>query len=174
MIKLDEPKVYALVKEKDSLVNEGRALSKKIDSISIAIKAIDDEERKITDKVLPKDLLIRGEALKAEINKKVEELGKIGDEIAKAKIDAIPKELKDRHYSLRADRERMEKERNKIGLKIQKVKSKLVPMVQKAAKPFLKDEFEDFDTAKIVGKQVHVSTFSHLENWKQSFKKGAR
>lgn len=173
-ITIADKKILSLVKEKNDLVAKGKEFTTKIEGIAAEIASLDKQERAITDKVQPTDLICKGDAIKNKIDEMVEELGKIGDEIAKQKIAAIPEDMVKRHYALRSEKEAMEIERNKVGLKIQKIKSKVIPMIQKACLKDLDDEYTDLETAKIAGDKVVVSTFSHLENWKKSFKRNSK
>lgn len=170
MIKIDNKKIYNLLLEKDKIVKEGRGISAQIETIESKIATLDKKERAITEKVNPKDLIERGDALKDEINNKIKELEKIAKEIEDVKIKAIPEDMVKEHYALRAEKEKKERERNKLALKVQKIKDKVIPLIQKEMKSHLND-YEDIETAKIMGDKVVIETFSHLEEWKKQFDK---
>lgn len=170
MITIKNKKVVTLLKEKEELVLTGRETSKKIEALDLKIFNLDKKERKITDSVLPKELLEKGEALKAKINLEVEELQKIGQEIENAKIEAIPQSMVDEHYAYRDEKEKLEKERNKIALKIQKIKDKVIPLIKKEVAPQI-GEYEDIESSEIINDEVVIKTFDRLEEFKKSFKK---
>lgn len=172
MIILKNKKIIEYLLQKEELVKNGRKISKDIEKIQKEIERLDKEERKITDKVLPKDLIDEGEKLKAEINAKIEVLGEISKKIGDAKLSAIPETMVKKHYKLRDDKEQLERERNKIALKIQKVKDRLIPLVKKEVAPQLQ-EFEDIEKVEIKKGEAVVSVFNHVEEFKKTFKKKA-
>lgn len=172
MIILKNKKILEYLLQKEDLVKTGRKMSKDIEKIEKEIATLDKEERKITDKVLPKDLIDEGEKLKAEINSKIEVLGEISKKISDAKLAAIPEIMVKKHYKLRDDKEQLERERNKIALKIQKVKDRLIPLVKKEVTPQLQ-EFEDIEKVEIKKGEAVVSVFNHVEEFKKTFKKKA-
>lgn len=162
-------KIITLIKDKDELVKSGRAVSNKIEKIEAKIAKCEARERVLTEKVQPKELGEEAEKLKAEINKMIKKFEKIASEITKIKLDSIPADLEKEHKDLMTEREKLERDRNKIALKVQKVKDKVVPLIQKEIKPHLK-EFEDMETADLKGEILDIKIFSHLEEFKKSFK----
>lgn len=169
MITLENKKLADLISNKDLLVNEGRKITRDIESLESKIRSFENKEKLITGRIkVSKDLEERGNALTEEINKKVEELNKIGREVEQQKLDAIPKEIKDAHMDLLKKKEVLERDRNKIALKIQKIKDKVVPMIKKSVKPLLA-EYDDIETAKAKGDNVEIVTFNHLEEFKKKF-----
>lgn len=173
MITLENNRLHALITDKDALVNSGRKISRDIDGIDIKIKRFQEREKRITAKVIPpKALTDRGDEITRQLNELAKELEKISNEVTDAKLAAIPSDVKEQHQKLLADKEKCERERNKIALKIQKIKDKIIPIVQKEVKPFLKDEFDDIETARATpdGK-VTITTFNHLEDYKSKFRK---
>lgn len=171
MIKITNKRIADYLRQKDVLVNEGRAISKELVDIEHKIATLDRKERKITEKVQPQELLEQGEKLKGEINTMVEELQKIGKAIEDAKIAAIPEDMVKNHYALRDLKEKKERERNKIALKIQKIKDKVSPIIRKEVKPLLKEEYDDIESADVDGDEIVIKTFNHLEEWKAFWRK---
>jgi uncharacterized protein YoxC len=169
-LKIDNPKIVEYLKEKDLIVRQGRKISAQIEKVDREISEHDELEKKITSEINPEELIDKGNALQREINAKVKELEALADQVAKAKMDGIPKEVMEKHYALRITKDKLEKERNKLALKVQKIKDRVVPMIKTLVKPMLA-EYEDMETAKVVGKQVHVKVFSHLKEWKKNFSK---
>lgn len=172
MITLDNPRLVKLISEKDALVSEGRKMSRDIESIELKIKRFESKEKLITGKVRPsKEIEERGNKLTEEINAKMKELEKLGKEIEEEKLKAVPEDMKNEHFDLMKQKEKLERERNKIALKVQKVKDKVVPLIQKEAKSFLKDEYDDIETAKIKDGKLVITTFNHIDDFKARFRK---
>lgn len=172
MIELDNAKLAKLITDKDILVTEGRKISREIEDIEFKAKEFENKEKKITAKIIPpKELTDKGDDLVKQITNLNTELTKIADQINKSKLDAIPKEMKEEHLQLLKDKERLERDRNKIALKVQKIKDKCIPLIQKEVKPFLKEEYDDIETAKVKDGKVVISTFNHLVDWKRAFKR---
>lgn len=168
-IKIDDPKIIELIRQKDEEVKKGREVSKEIDVIQKEIDELTEKEMKITAKVEPKELVEKGEKIKEEINVKIKELEEIAQKIREAKLDAIPKDMEKRHLKLNDKREKLEQKRNKIALKVQKIKDRMVPKIQKIVKPQL-EEFEDLMTAELKDEVVEVEVFNHVDEWKSQWK----
>lgn len=162
-------KIVALLKEKDELVKQGRSVSNQIEKLELKIKELEDKEKAITEKVQPTELGEEAEKLKAEINEKIKQFEKIAQDIVTTKLKAIPEVIEKKHKDLLSEKEKLERDRNKLALKVQKVKDKVVPMLQKEIKPHLK-EYEDVESAELKGEVVKVTIFSHLEEFKKSYK----
>lgn len=170
MITIENKKMHDLIVDKDTLVNQGRKISYKMEQVEKEIAKFEVKERAITSKVKVKDLEEKGNALNNECQKKFEELQKVVAEIEKVRLEAIPKDMKDAHLALMKERESLERERNKLFLKVQKIKDKVVPMIQKHVKPLLQ-EFDDIETAKTKDGKVVINTFNHLADFKSKFKR---
>lgn len=155
--------------QKDELVKEGRAVSKKLDAVEQDIAKLSDEERALTGKVEPKELIERGNKLRDEINTLVKELEQVSKDIYEEKMKAIPEDMKTKHFALNDEKEKLERERNKIALKVQKLKDRIIPKLKKLTVGFL-GEFEDLLTAELSGDKAIVKKFSHLEDWKVQWK----
>lgn len=168
MITIKDKKLVDMLKQKEVLVEEGRAISKKMESIERDIEKCETEEKKITAEVEPVELKEEAEAFKKEIDELIKKFEKVANLITKTKLDAIPKDLADRHRALMKEREEKERERNKVALKIQKIKDRIVPKIAVIVKPQLK-EYEDVETATIKNDEIVIKTFSYLEEWKKGF-----
>lgn len=169
-IRIKDAKLVAMLKEKEQMVNEGREVSKRVEEIDTELETLKEKEKEYTGALVPAELIARGNVLKDEINAKVEELQKVANEVNDLKLANIPVEVKDRHAELAKEKEGLEKQLNKIGLKIEKFKSRYIPKIQKIARPQLKDEFDDLETANLDGDEIVVTTFSHLDLWKDRFR----
>lgn len=167
-ITIEDPFVIKLLSEKDTLVKEGREISKKIDEVELKIAECTKEEQDITSKVEPVELIAQGNTLCDAINEKIKELEAISEQIRQEKLKAIPKELQDKHYALNDEKEKLEKERNKIALHVQKIKDRVIPKIQKHCKSAL-GEYEDLAGAEIKDGKIMVEKFSHLQEWKRAY-----
>lgn len=173
-IRIKDKKLVEMVKDKEAMVNEGREISKRMEAIDTELEELKEKEKEYTSALVPEELLAKGNAIKDEINAKVEELQKISEEVTKLKLANIPAEVKEKHVALAKEKDTLEKQLNKIGLKIEKFKSRYIPKIQKLAQPQLTDEFDDLETANLDGDEIVVTTFSHLELWKERFRQNRK
>lgn len=170
-LKFFDKKLHGYLLEKDTLIKQGRRISAEIEKVEAEIADLDGKERKITESVNPKELVAEGNALQKQINDLLAKLETTARAIEDAKLAAIPEDMKKRHYALRDKKEKLERDRNKIALKVQKIKDRAVPIIRRLATPMLEDEYEDINTADVRGQQIVVTTFSHLEDWKEAYRK---
>lgn len=171
MVEIENKKLHDLIVEKDILVEEGRAISRKIETADMKIKRFEEKEKRITAKIVPpKELTDRGDELVKQVTALNTELTNIANAINDSKLAAIPEEMKNDHMKLLKEKEVLERDRNKVALKVQKIKDKVVPMVQKFVKPMLK-EYDDIETAKTKNGKVVITTFNHLEDFKAKFRR---
>jgi len=171
MITIENKRLHDYIVNKDALVEDGRAISRQIETIDIKVKRLEEKEKRITSKITPpKELTDKGDALVKQITDLHTELQKIADGINKSKLEAIPKEMIEEHKQLLKDKEMLERDRNKIALKVQKIKDRVIPIIQKEVKPQLA-EYDDIETAKTKDGKVVISTFNHLADFKAKFRK---
>lgn len=168
-IKLDNKKIVAFLNEKDEILKELHSVIKEIDVVNKKQLKNIEKQKKITEKTEPKELIEQGRVIQEAINEQFKKLDEIGDEIHKLKLAAIPEKTKEEYFELKAKHEELETLRNKLGLKIQKIKDRVIPMIQKETKKHL-EEFEDIENPKVVGEEVVIGVYSHLEDWKKKFK----
>lgn len=170
MITLDNKKIHDLLVMKDEIVDEGRAVSQKIEDIEKKCKVFEDKEKKLTAKIIPpKEITDRGDVIVKQIEKLDKELSVIIKEINDAKLEAVPEKMREEHLQLLKDKEVLERDRNKLALKVQKIKDKMIPLIQKEVKPLLK-EYEDIETAQAKDGKVLIETFDRLAEFKAKFK----
>lgn len=170
MITLENKKLHDLIVTKDSIVEDAREISRKIEMIEIKVKRFEEKEKKITSKVTPpKELTDRGDEVAAQIARLSDELDMIAKQINDSKLEAVPKEMKDEHLQLLKDKEGLERDRNKIALKVQKYKDKMIPILKKEIKPLLKP-YEDTETVKAKDGKVLVTVFNYLDDFKAKFR----
>lgn len=170
MINIENPKLLALLMEKNDLVTSGRKISSQMETIEFKIKKFQDKEKIITAKIDPKELREKAEALQDAIQKQMKEFDVLAREIQDIKLAGVPAQMKADHLALMKEREQMERDRNKIALKVQKLKDKAVPIIKKEVKPHLQ-EYDDIETAEIKDGKIVVKTFNHLEQFRANFKK---
>lgn len=169
MIEIENKKIADLINLKDTLVDEGRAVTVLIEKEEKKIKEFENKEKKITGSVKPDPVLkAEGDALVKVFNDTLKRLEEVGQLIEAEKMKAIPKELEAEHKACLKVKEQLERDRNKVALKIQKVKDRVIPAIQKHVKPLLK-EYDDIETAKVVKGKVIIETFNHLADWKKKF-----
>lgn len=167
-LKFDNQKAVKLIEDKGVLVTAGRKVSSEIEKLEKKIEGFNDEERKYTEAVEPKDLIAKGEALIAQMTELEKQIGPIAEEIERLKVAGIPETVLKRHHAMRDEKEALERDRNKIALKVQKIKDKLIPILKKLVIPHL-DEYDDIETAVVEKGQVVIRTYSHLEVWQKKF-----
>ena len=170
MLSIENKKLHDWIVQKDELVNVGRKLSGKLDSIEIKIKRFETLEKRITSKVELKELKEEGEIIIQQMEVLNNKLTEIGNKISAEKLAAIPLKMKEDHEALMKERATLEQERNKVALKVQKIKDRIIPLVQKEVKPLL-GEYEDIETAKTKDGKVVINTFDRLEEFKRQFKR---
>lgn len=169
MIEIENKNIADLINLKDTLVDEGRAVTALIEKEEKKIKDFENKEKKITGSVKPDPVLkAEGDALVKVFNDTLKRLEEVGQLIEAEKMKAIPKELETEHKISLKEKEKLERERNKIALKIQKVKDRVISAIQKHVKPLLK-EYDDIETAKVIKGKVVIETFNHLADWKKKF-----
>lgn len=164
------PKILKYLIEKNKQVDIGRKISQQIEEIEIEIKKCEDDEKELTIKVEPKELIVQGNNIDKQIEALLKEQKVIVDKIYALKMAAIPKSLFDIHKGLLKRKEELEQERNKKALMVQKIKDKVIPLIQKQVKPKL-GEYEDIDTATIKNGVVCVEVYDQMAIWKKGFKR---
>jgi predicted nucleic acid-binding Zn-ribbon protein len=170
IMQITNTRITKLLTDKDTLVHEGRKISKEIEKMEKRIETLSDKEREITGKVEPVELGKEAEKLQAEIRARLAEFDKVSKAIMEEKMSAIPKDIEEEHKKLLADIETAERERNKIALKVQKIKDRVVPLIKKEVAPLLK-EYEDIESIEVKGEVANVKVFSYLEEFKTRFNK---
>lgn len=167
---LEDKKLRTLLEEKDELVITGREASIEIEEKEQEMKSVEDEIKKAEDTADMTDLIENAKVITEEFNAVVQKM-----EIAKQAMfdrarSAVPPELYTKYEDIKKLKEDLETERNKIGLKIQQKKDKIIPLVQKLMKPYLENEFEDYDGIRIEDGQMIGTIFNHLHDFTNRFK----
>jgi len=170
-VKLENKKLKALITEKGKLVEKGRAKSKEIEELEKEMIDIEKELMKEENYVNLEKFSKREKKITKRMEKCIQDIEKVKKEIyAKVKAETS-QELRDKYDEAKKQKEEKEIERNKIALKAQKYNDKIIPLSRELMKPFLQDEFEDYDTIMIKDGEIVSSIFSHLEDFKINFNK---
>lgn len=168
---LESDKLKALIQEKTDLVLEGREKSEEIETVEADMKAIDAEISKIEQAVDKSDIDAQAKEVTEEMNAVMEKMQKIKEELGARLKAAVPEMLIKQYEDAVEKKKTLEEERNKIALKVQKKNDKIIPLGRKVMKPFLQDEFEDYDTLRLEDGQVIGTIFSHMEMFKEHYAK---
>ncbi|MBP7540375.1 MAG: hypothetical protein KA802_10555 [Saprospiraceae bacterium] len=170
-INLDDNKLKDLLTKKGELITKGRELTDKIEDLEKQMKEVDDKlvlaEKEIDISDIDadaEDITNRFNALKAEmedVNKRVRE----------RLSEKVPQDLKETYDKLNKEHTALEEERNKIAINAQKYNDKIIPLTKKLLKPFILDEFDDYNMVNVNNGVVEVSIFNHIEEFKDTFRK---
>ena len=170
-IKLNNDELKNLIEEKGKLVDKGRAKSREIEELEKEMVEVENELMEEEKKVNLKEFKKREKEISKRMDRCIKDIDKIKKEIyAKVKAET-PQGLRDRYDKATKNKEKLETERNKVALKAQKYNDKIVPLSRELMKPFLQDEFEDYDTIMIKDGEIVSAIFSHLEDFKINFNK---
>lgn len=165
VVKIEDPKLKKLMEEKGDMVLEGREVSQEIEEIEIQMKKVDEEIQAEEAKVDISDLKPRADAATLKVNEAMSEMKAVKDEIYARMKSQVPKSLHEKYESLIKLKEEKESARNKIALKIQKWKDKIIPLAQKLMKPFLQDEFDDYNDLVLENGEVVGTIFNHQDEF---------
>jgi len=171
IIKLNNDKLKKLLTEKSELVNIGRAKSEEIEIKEKEMQDIDDQLKEIEKAIDITDLQEKTKPIVERMEQCIKEMKDIEEEIKARLKEKSPTELIEKYDTIKKEKEEMETERNKIALKAQKYNSKIIPLGQKLMKPFIEDEYEDYETIKIEDGELVATIFSHINDFKINFKK---
>lgn len=171
VITLENEKLSKLLAEKSELVTTGRAMSEEIEKLEAEMQQIDDEMKKIEKTVDISSFKASEQEITSKVEVAIKEMEQIQIEIKELMVAAIPAELGSRYETLKEEKDRKENERNKIALKVQKYNDKIIPQGRKLMKPYLDDDYDDYDTVSLQDGKVVASIFNHIEDFKSNFKK---
>ena len=170
-LKLDNTELKNLIIKKGEIVKTGRAKSDEISKLEMEMADIEKqliaEEKKVSLKEFKKkekDITKRMEACIKDMN------GVKKDIYTKLKKETS-QDLRTKYDEAVKSKEKLEIERNKIALKAQKRNDKIIPLSRELMKPFLENEYEDFETIRVEKDEVIATIFSHIEEWKINFNK---
>lgn len=170
-IKLENDKLKNLIEEKGKLVDKGRGKSKEIIKLEEEMAKIEKELIAEEKKVDLKEFHKREKEISKIMDKCIKDINKVKKDIYAKLKKETPQELRTKYDEANKAKEKLEVERNKIALKAQKYNDKIIPLGREVMKPFLQDEFEDYDTIMIKDGKIYSAIFSHLEDFKINFNK---
>jgi len=170
-INLESDKLKKLITEKGVFVNKGRAVSEEIEAIEKEMEEVNQQLMAEEKKVNIDDILEKEKALTLKVEEAIAEMKVFKQEIFDRMKAQVPAELGVKYDELKKTLEDKESDRNKIALKAQKYNDKIIPIGRDLMKPFLKDQFEDFDSLYIEDNEIVATIFSHLSDFKNNFKK---
>lgn len=166
VVTLDNPELKGLLQKKNDMVLKGREISLEIEDKEKEMDAIDTQIKEVEAKVDIKEFEDQAKEVTDKMNALLLEMKEVEKAIY-AKITAnVPEEFKNQYDKKLEEKAGLENDRNKVALKIQKLKDLIIPMTQKIAKPYLTEEFEDFNDIRLENGEIVLEIFSHLEDFK--------
>jgi len=171
VIKLENEKLKKLLEEKGELIMKGRAKSDEIVELDKQMSEIDQQVQEEEKKVDVNDLNERAKVITEKVNEAIKEMEAVKKEIYDRMKAQVPAELHAKYDSFKMLKDDAETERNKYALKAQKYNHKIIPLSKKLMKPFIEDEYEDYDSLGLENGEIVCSLFSHLNDFKINFAK---
>lgn len=170
-VTIESNKLKELLTKKGELIKVGRAKTDEIEQLEKDLEATDQEVQAEEKKVSIDDLLEREKVETKIVEECIAKMKVIKQEIYDRMIAQVPKELHVKYDEIKKKKEELEEERNKIALKAQKYNDKIIPMAKELMKPFLEDQYDDYDTLQLQGDEIVATIFNHLNDFKTNFKK---
>ena len=171
IVQIENDKLKDLLTKKGNLITIGRGKSEEIDQVEKEMAEIDTKLQEEEAKVDITDLNDKAKAIGARVDEAIEEMKVVNKEIYDRMMDKTNPELRTKYEELKNKKESLEEERNKIALKAQKFNDKIIPLGREMMKPFLEDQYEDYETLSLEGDEIVATIFSHLNDFKTNFKK---
>ena len=171
IIKIENDKLKQLLEKKAELIVKGRAMTDEIIILEQEMEATDKKVQEEEAKVDIADINEKQKIVGAKVDEAIKEMEVLKKEIFDRMIKQVPAELHTKYDELRKKKEELETERNKIALKAQKYNDKIIPLGKEMMKPFLEDQYEDYDTLALENGEIVATIFSHLNEFKINFKK---
>jgi len=170
-INLESAKLKKFITEKGVLVNKGRAVSEEIEVMEKEMEEINHKLIEEEKKVDITDILDKEKLLVSKVEEAIKEMDVFKKEIFERMTAQVPPELRNKYDEVKKNKEDKETERNKIALKAQKFNDKIIPLSRDLMKPFLQDQYEDYDSLYIEDDVIVATIFSHMSDFKTNFKK---
>lgn len=171
IVTIENNKLKDLLVKKGELVKVGREKSDEIETLEKEMSEIDIKIQEEEKKVNIDDLLEKEKVETKIVEECIERMKLIKKEIFDRMNTEIPHDLHNKYDELKKKKEELEEERNKIALKAQKYNDKIIPLAKVSMKPFLQDQYDDYDTLQLQGEEIVATIFNHLTDWKNNFKK---
>jgi len=170
-INLESDKLKKLITEKGVLVNKGRAVSEEIEALEAEMEEINKNLMAEEAKIDISDILEKEKVLVAQVESAIAEMKVYKKEIFDRMTAKMSPELRNKYEEVKKNKEDKETERNKFALKAQKYNDKIIPVSRDLMKPFLQDQYEDYDSLYIEDDVIVATIFSHIVDFKTNFKK---
>lgn len=170
-VTIENARLKTLLEKKGELITIGRAKSEEIEAVEKEMDEIDKKLQEEEAKVDISDLNEKQKAIGAKVDEAIKEMQAVKEEIFARMTAQTTPELRTKYDELKKKKEDLETERNKIALKAQKYNDKIIPIGREMMKPFLQDQYEDYDTLQLEGDEIVATIFSHLADFKNNFKK---
>jgi len=168
---LEHPKLKQLLEEKQQQILDGRRESNEIEKIEAEMESIDKQIAEYEKQADISDLDEKAKIVTEEMNTVFAKMEEIKQELSDRARAQVPPELYEQYQELEKQKELAERRRNKFALKAQKYTDRIIPIVRALMKPFLQNEYEDYESVAIEDGEVVGKIFNHLEDWKKSFAK---
>ena len=170
-INIESNKLKELLQKKGELITIGRSKSEEIEKLEKEMEEADKMVQEAEAKVDIADINEKQKLVGAKVDEAIKEMEVLKKEIFDRMMIQTPPELRTNYDELRKKKEDLEEERNKIALKAQKFNDKIIPLAKEMMKPFLEDQYDDYDTLALDGDEIVATIFNHLVDWKANFKK---
>ena len=170
-VQLANDKLKDLLIKKGELVNKGRTKSVEIEGLEKQMEDIDLQLQAKEAKVDISDLNDKQKEIAARVDVAIQEMEGVKKEIFERMKAQVPAELGVQYEELKKKKEDLETERNKIALKAQKYNDKIIPLARESMKPFLQDQYDDYDSLYLENDEIFATIFNHLVDYKANFKK---
>lgn len=170
-VTIENPRLKDLLTKKGELITLGRAKSVEIEEVEKEMAETDLKLQEEEGKVDIKDLDEKARVIGAKVDEAIKEMQVVKEEIFERMMKQTNPELRTKYDELKKKKEELETDRNKIALKAQKYNDKIIPIGREMMKPFLQDQYEDYDTLQLDGDEIVATIFSHLNDFKTNFKK---
>jgi vacuolar-type H+-ATPase subunit I/STV1 len=170
-ITIENKKLQDLLFKKADLVNVGRATTDEITKLEEEMVEVDKKLQEEEKKVDIADINEKQKEIGARVDKAIEEMKVLQQEIYDRMLAQTSPELRTQYDELKKKKEDKEEERNKVALKVQKYNDKIIPLAREMMKPFLEDQYEDYDSLYVENGEIVATIFSHLNDFKNNFKK---
>jgi len=170
-VQIESPKLKTLLQKKGELITIGRGKSEEIEKTEAEMEEVNQKLLEEEKKVDIQDLNKKQMVLVEQVNKAIEEMEEIKKEISDRMTKQVSQELREKYDELKKKKDDLETDRNKVALKAQKYNDKIIPIGREMMKPFLQDQYDDYDTLQLQGDEIVATIFNHLVDWKANFKK---
>ena len=169
-VEIKDNKLKDLIEKKSALIMEGRAVSEEVEATEVQMKEVDDKLVAAEKLVDITDLDVKAKDITDRFNVIQEDMNALNKEVMERLSANAPKEFKEEYDALKVKKDELEEKRNKIALNAQKYNDKIIPLTRKLMKPFLEDEFDDYEGVSIENDIIVGRIFNHVEDFKSSYR----